>query len=101
MKTEYGLRPNTQPETEDFPKLVRDAIGKFDDAEQSYFRNNPGEIGKNPKIAKAIFVDTVVLRVVEMRLNSTPWMEVRAVLQREFGLEVSVSTLRRWAARAV
>jgi hypothetical protein len=97
MKSDYGLRPNTKPETDTFPPLVHRVIAKFDEAEQSYFRANPGELGKNPKVAKAVKVELIVGRVVELRMARCTWAKVRAALKEEFGIEPSVSTLHRWA----
>ena len=101
MKTEYRLRPNTKHETHEFPKIVQSTINGFDDAEQSYFRNNPHEIGKNPKIAKAIRINAVVAKVVEWRIAKLRWSEIGERLQAEFGISPSVSTLRRWSERAL
>lgn len=101
MKTDYGLRPNEQQETDLFPKLVRKQIDALDDAEQSYFRNNPAEIGKNPKIAKAAMIEKVVFRICDLRMQKRTWKEVHDVLLSEFGLKVSTSTLHRWAEKAL
>jgi hypothetical protein len=97
MRTDYGLRPNDTQETEVFGKIIEHVIKGFDEAEQSYFRNNPDEILKNSKCASAVRMAKMIVRVHELRTDGMKWDSVRNHLIREFGHIPCDTTLRKWA----
>lgn len=97
MKTDYGLRPNEKHETEVFGKIVEHIVSGFDQAEQSYFRENPGEILKNTKCAQAVRIAKMIVRVYDMRTVGTKWPLIRSTLIAEFGHIPCDSTLRKYA----
>lgn len=97
MRTDYGLRPNEDAETKAFGKIVEYIVSKFDEAEQSYFRANPGEILKNQKCAQAVRIAKMVVRVSELRADGMKWPWVRTQLIHEFGHIPCDTTLRKYA----
>lgn len=101
MKTDYSIRPNRESETDAYPKAVRAAIAKLDDAEQSFFRANPDELEKCEPVTRAKLVDKVGRRVYELRMDLLTWASVQSHIRVEFNLDVSNATLRRWCQRAV
>jgi hypothetical protein len=96
MKTDYGLRPNEKHETEVFGKIVEHIVSSFDQAEQSYFRENPGEILKNTKCSQAVRMAKMVVRVHELRTDGMKWPSVRNHLIQEFGHIPCDGTLRKY-----
>lgn len=98
LVTDYPLRDITEREIHDtIPRQYRRAFVKLDNPTQCFLLANPDRCGEVAELAYADRRVRIIGIIKTARAENCTWSKVRAMVNTIVGVELSESTLQRWA----